>query len=243
MLRYPKLEFIQYTQLMCFMVFFRSPQLLWLTRPFSQLVMAAFVLTLPVSVQAQTPASGNSNQAQPTNPTNPNILRPTVQESSVLSLQGGQRLMSEAESAISAQDYTLAGKKLQDSRQVFNQLSNYYQELTSSFLGIDNQASANLRKKALEAAQKRDQATYQLALVYRAQNQPSLAVPLLIEIIRSQQPTRDLGQKAYQQLLEMGFVDVPYQGFKSGQSAPPSSGASNQAAPQQPAPQQQPAPK
>jgi thioredoxin-like negative regulator of GroEL len=128
--------------------------------------------------------------------------------------------MSEAEKAISAQDYAVAAKKLKDSRQVFNQLSSYYQELTSSFLGIDNKASDSLRKKALEAAQMRDQATYQLALVHRAQNQPSLAVPLLIEIIRSQQPTRDLGQKSYQQLLEMGFVDVPYRGLKSGQSTP-----------------------
>lgn len=67
----------------------------------------------------------------------------------------------------------------------------------------------------------RDQATYQLALVYRAQNQPGLAVPLLVEIIRSQQPTRELGQKAYQQLLELGFVDVPYRGFKGGQSTAP----------------------
>lgn len=213
------------------MVFSETTYLLRLARSFSWPVMTAFVLTLPVSVQAQAPAPGNSQQVQPTNPTTPNILRPnspnpdpksilrpTVQETNVLSLQGGQRLMSEAEKAISAQDYAEAAKKLKDSRQVFNQLSSYYQELTSSFLGIDNKASDSLRKKALEAAQMRDQATYQLALVHRAQNQPSLAVPLLIEIIRSQQPTRDLGQKSYQQLLEMGFVDVPYRGLKTGQS-------------------------
>jgi thioredoxin-like negative regulator of GroEL len=56
----------------------------------------------------------------------------------------------------------------------------------------------------------RDEATYQLALVHRAQNQPELAVPLLIQILRSQSPTRDLGKKAYQQLFELGFVDSPY---------------------------------
>ena len=56
----------------------------------------------------------------------------------------------------------------------------------------------------------RDEATYRLALVHRAQNKPELAVPLLIQIIRSQQPTRDLGKKAYQQLLELGFVDSPF---------------------------------
>jgi hypothetical protein len=33
-----------------------------------------------------------------------------------------------------------------------------------------------------------------------------------MEILRSQQPTRDLGQRAYQQLFELGFVDEPYAG-------------------------------
>jgi thioredoxin-like negative regulator of GroEL len=129
--------------------------------------------------------------------------------------------MTEAESAVAAQNYSLAAQKLQDARQDFNQLSNFYQALTSSFLGIDNQASDSHRRKALETAQLRDQATYQLALVYRAQNQTDKAVPLLIEIIRSQNPTRDLGQKAYQQLLEVGFVDVPYPRQKNSQSVTP----------------------
>ena len=31
-----------------------------------------------------------------------------------------------------------------------------------------------------------------------------------MQIIKSQNPTRELGKKAYQQLLELGFVDVPF---------------------------------
>jgi hypothetical protein len=62
----------------------------------------------------------------------------------------------------------------------------------------------------LDAAQMRDEATYQLALAHRAQNQPELAVPLLTQVIRSQNPTRDLGKKSYNQLVELGFADVPY---------------------------------
>jgi hypothetical protein len=56
----------------------------------------------------------------------------------------------------------------------------------------------------------RDDATYKLALVHRAKNQPELAVPLLIQIIRSQNPTTELGRKSYQQLYELGFTDVPF---------------------------------
>jgi thioredoxin-like negative regulator of GroEL len=118
--------------------------------------------------------------------------------------------MAEATQAVNAQNYPLATKKLQDARQVFNQLSNFYQQLSASFSGIDNRVFEAHRKKALETAEMRDEATYQLALVHRAQNQPELAVPLLIQIIRSQNPTRELGKKAYQQLFELGFVDAPY---------------------------------
>jgi hypothetical protein len=127
-----------------------------------------------------------------------------------LSLQGGQKLMAEASSAVSAGNYTVAIKKLQEARQVFNQLSNFYQEIGSSFAGVDNRIADDLRKKAVDAAQMRDEATYQLALAHRAQNQPELSVPLLVQIIRSQNPTRDLGKKAYNQLVELGFADTPF---------------------------------
>ncbi|MEG4233632.1 hypothetical protein QUA40_16185 [Microcoleus sp. Pol11C3] len=174
--------------------------------------IAAFTLLQPLQVQAQQP-SGPENQPQvepADDPTDPNNLRPLTQDSSLLSVQGGQRLMTEASSAISNQNYALASQKLQESRQIFNQLSNFYQQLGSSFAGIDIRLAESHRTKAVETAQMRDEATYRLALVHRAQNKPELAVPLLIQIIRSQQPTRDLGKKAYQQLLELGFVDSPF---------------------------------
>jgi hypothetical protein len=161
----------------------------------------------------------NAQQAKPIDPNSPNNLRPTAQNNSVLSLEGGERLMKEAEQAVAAQNYTLAAKKLQEARQVYNQLSNFYQDLNSSFSGIDNRVSDSQRQRALLTAQKRDEATYQLALVHRAQNQPELAVPLLVQIIKSQNPTRDLGKKAYQQLFELGFVDSPYPRQGSGSSS------------------------
>lgn len=137
-------------------------------------------------------------------------LRPLSQSSSLLSLRGGERLMSEASDAVAQQDYELAIQKLQEARQVYNQLSNFYQQLAGSFSGIDNRIADSQRQLALDTAQMRDQATYQLALVHRAQNQPDLAVPLLVQIIQSQQPTRELGQRAYRQLFELGFVNAPY---------------------------------
>ncbi len=139
-----------------------------------------------------------------------NELRPLKQSDSFLSLLGGDRLMSEAINASNSQDYSLATKKFQESRQVFNQLTNFYQQLSSGFTGIDTEVSDSLRAKAFRAAQKRDDATYRLALAHKSNQQPELAVPLFIQIVRSQNPTSQLGQDAYQQLLELGFVDAPY---------------------------------
>ena len=137
-------------------------------------------------------------------------LRPLAQGDSLLSLEGGKRLMGEASDAVSAQDYPLALEKLKSARQVFNQISNFYQEIAGSFTGVDSRVARSQRDKAVDAAQLRDEATYQLALVHRAQNEADLAVPLLVQIVRSQNPTQDLGKKAYQQLFELGFVDVEF---------------------------------
>lgn len=170
---------------------------------------AALALLPPAQAQNNPAPAVGAPEAQP-DPTDPNNLRPLTQDGSVLSMAGGQRLMVEAMNAVNSQNYPLAAKKLQDARQIFNQLSNFYQQLSSSFSGIDNRVFDAQKQKAVQTAEMRDQATYQLALVHRAQNQPELAVPLLIQIIRSQNPTRELGKKAYQQLFELGFVDAPF---------------------------------
>ena len=137
-----------------------------------------------------------------------------------LSIAAGDRLVTEAGSAISAQNYTLAIDKLVEARALYNQLAGYYRELAGSFIGINTRQADSNRALALDAAQKRDQTSYQLALLYRSQNRPEDAVPLLMEILRSQQPTRDLGGQAYQQLYELGFVTAPFgNAGASGQAA------------------------
>jgi hypothetical protein len=180
-----------------------------------------------VALISISPVLVTSAIAQPAAPPGVDVVSPSLPAGGVYTIAGGQKLISEAASAVSAQNYTLAAKKLLDAR---------YQGLSSTFLGIDNQASESARRKALESAQLRDQSTYQLALVYRANNQPELAIPLLVEIIRSQSPTRPLGQQSYQQLLELGFVDVAYP--RAGTTPP----AAAPTAPPAPAPGTPPAP-
>ena len=131
-------------------------------------------------------------------------------ELALLSLRGGNGLLAEAASAVSAGNYSIAQSKLKDARKIFNQISNFYQDLSTVFAGLDTPIANSTRDKAVESAQKRDESTYQLALVHRAQNQPELSVPLLVQVLKSQQATRELGKKAYAQLFELGFADVEY---------------------------------
>ena len=139
-----------------------------------------------------------------------NTVTPVNQTESLLSIKGGKKLMEEAKEAIAKENYDLAATKLQQARRIFNQLSNFYLQLGQSFSGIDNRIAEGQRVDALETASLRDESTYQLALVHRAQNKPELAVPLLVQIIRSQNPTSELGKKCYQQLYEIGFVSTPF---------------------------------
>jgi hypothetical protein len=157
-----------------------------------------------------------SLKAQETTPTE----SPATQTGSIFSIEGGKKLMTEADQAVDNQQYDVAAQKLQSARQVFNQLSNFYLQLYNSFSGIDNAAAESHRQKALESGIERDQATYQLALVHRAQEKPELSIPLLVQIVTSQSPTSGLGKKAYEQLLDIGFVDAPISSPPQPQTQP-----------------------
>ncbi|BFM39576.1 hypothetical protein [Synechocystis sp. LKSZ1] len=152
----------------------------------------------------------------------PNELRPLGQSNTILSIKGGQKLMEEANQAINSEKYALAQEKLQQARKIFNQLSNLHLQLANSFQGINPAVFEEQRNDALKSGQLRDEATYRLALVHRAANEPELAVPLLIQIIRSQNPSTELGRKSYQQLYELGFVATPFALPNKTNPTPPS---------------------
>ena len=166
-------------------------------------------IAVPLTAQAQLGDTPPAAETQPPAQA-PEATRAVEQSTSPIGIAAGQSLMSEAESAIAQQDYTLAAEKLVAARKALNDVSTYYQNLSGVFVGVDSRVNSGLRDLALQSAEVRDQASYQLAVVYRAQSRPDLAVPLLVEVINSQQPTRPLGQQAYQQLYELGFVAVPY---------------------------------
>ena len=56
------------------------------------------------------------------------------------------------------------------------------------------------------------EANLRLAALFRRQNQPEVAVPVLVEVVRLMTPSQPQGQKAYQSLVELGFVDTEFKG-------------------------------
>lgn len=179
-------------------------------KAYAELLAIGFI-DLPFPSPKETNPQGSKAQNAPAampQPSPPSAQAST--ELALLSLRGGNGLMTEAASAVSAGNYPLAQSKLKDARKIFNQISNFYQDLSTVFAGLDTPIANSTRDKAVESAQKRDESTYQLALVHRAQNQPELSVPLLVQVLKSQQATRELGKKAYAQLFELGFADVEY---------------------------------
>lgn len=199
---------------------------------FSVPLMATLSLLPPAVAEEGIPSDQSEESTQATGQTpdfspnsedytDPGNLRPLAQESSLLSLEAGNRLISEAQTSISSEDYAQAGEKLQQARQIFNQLSNFHQQLSGSFSGVDNQISEFHRYQAVETAQKRDEATYKLAVVHSTENQPELSVPLLIQVIQSQGITRELGQQADQLLTEIGFGPMPEGSEAETETVPP----------------------
>ena len=172
-------------------------------------LLSGVLLSGAIALGTQLPANAQTRDNQPP-ASAPSATRAVEQSSSPIGIAAGQSLMQQAEGAIASQNYSQAATDLVAARKALNDVSTYYQNIAGVFVGVDSRVNRGLRDLAVEAAQVRDQASYQLAVVYRAQGSPDLAVPLLVEVLQSQQPTRSLGQQAYQQLYELGFVEVPY---------------------------------
>ncbi|UFP92908.1 hypothetical protein [Gloeobacter morelensis] len=188
-------------------------------RRFSQVGTCLAVLTLLTAAGAGAQQAGPLKQnpttttaSEPTAPVIPDAskYRQLEQENSVLSIAGTDQMLKAAQQMAKDGKFVEAVARNQEAITMLNQMSTLHSQLSKAFAGIDNRIADQEKQVALQAAIRRDEATYQLALIHRAQGKPELAVPLLVRITTSQNPTRDLGQKAYQQLFEIGFVKSQY---------------------------------
>ena len=165
---------------------------------FSSFLVSIGLVLFPVSVFAENDPSLN--------------YRVLLTDSTDLNISGINNYLEQAEVSISTGNLDDALEKLKKARIVSNSLINYYRDLHSSFKGIDALVPRELTQKNRNVVQLLAKANMQLAAIHRSKGEPELSVPLLIEVVKSLSPVNPRGAKAYQQLVELGFVDTPYLG-------------------------------
>ncbi len=127
-----------------------------------------------------------------------------------------ESLLKRGDAAAAAGNLAEARKHYDDARSASKQLLKFYRDLSGAFRGLDARIPREMDAKGRSALALLAQANLRLAALFRRQNQPEVAVPVLVEVVRLMTPSQPEGQKAYQSLLELGFVETPFAGAKAG---------------------------
>ena len=98
-------------------------------------------------------------------------------------------------------------------RDLAKQLSGFFRDLNGSFRGIDARIPREMDLKGRQSLKIWAESNAKLSALYKRKNQPEVSVPLLVEIIRLMAPTSPEGKAAYNELIELGFVETPYKGI------------------------------
>ena len=130
-----------------------------------------------------------------------------------LSITNVQAFIREGDTLIKAGEIDKAKESFDKARDLAKQLAGFYGDLNSSFRGLDARIPKEMAEKGKSSLKIWAETNARLAAVYRSKNQPEVAVPLLVEIIRLLSPTSSEGKEAYKNLVQLGFVETPYRGL------------------------------
>ena len=119
-------------------------------------------------------------------------------------------LIARGDAASAAGNLAEARRLYDQARDASRRLLGFYRDLSGSFRGLDARIPREMDQKGREALETLAAANLRLAAVFRRQNQPEVAVPLLVEVVKIMTPATPEGRKAYQSLVEIGFATTPY---------------------------------
>ncbi|MFY7695383.1 MAG: hypothetical protein ACOVQK_03480 [Cyanobium sp.] len=146
----------------------------------------------------------------------PPVLAQTASSSSsalsagAFDVRAVQALLARGDSAAAAGNLPEARRYYDQARDASKQLLGFYRDLSGAFRGLDARIPREMDDKGRQVLDALVQSDLRLAALFRRQNQPEVAVPLLVEVVKTMTPSTDAGRKAYQQLLEIGFASTPY---------------------------------
>lgn len=142
----------------------------------------------------------------------PNSYKVLSSNNKKLSITNVQTFINEGDSFIKNGNFEDAKIAYDKARDLAKKLAGFYRDLNSSFKGVDARIPKETGDKGREAIKIWAKSNERLAALYKRRNQPEVAVPLLVEIIRLMSPTSSEGKEAYKDLIQLGFVDTQYRG-------------------------------
>ena len=143
---------------------------------------------------------------------NPNDYKVLSNESKKLSISNVEYLIEQGDKSITKGDFDEAKAFYLDSRKLAKQLAKFYSDLNTSFKGVDARIPKEMQRKGKEILQILATSNERLTSLYLKTEKPEVAVPLLIETIRIMSPNSSEGRKAYELLIQLGFVETKYKG-------------------------------
>jgi len=143
---------------------------------------------------------------------NPEDFRVLSNESKKLTISNVEYYIKEGDKYIKNGDLEKAKDFYIDARKLAKQLASFYSDLNSSFKGIDARIPKEMQTKGKQTLQILAESNERLASTYIKNEKPEVAVPLLVETIRIMSPNSPEGKKAYERLIQLGFVETKYKG-------------------------------
>ena len=143
---------------------------------------------------------------------NPKDYKVLSNDNKKLSIANVEYYIQEGDEFIKNDDFDKAKDSYLDARKLAKQLATFYSDLNTSFRGIDARIPNEMKSKGNKILQILAESNERLASLYIKMGSPEVAVPILIETIRIMSPNSQEGKKAYEQLIQLGFVETQYKG-------------------------------
>ena len=144
------------------------------------------------------------------NPENYKVLSNKNDKFSIINVQN---FLDSGDEFIKIGSYEKAKDSYDKARNLAKQLSGFYRDLNGSYRGLDAQIPREMEIKGRQTLKIWAEANSKLAKLYKSKNQPEVAVPLLVEIIKLMSASSPEGKSAYNDLFELGFVETQYNGI------------------------------
>ena len=130
-----------------------------------------------------------------------------------LSIKNIEKFLKKGDEYVDSGDFDKAKESYDKARNLAKTLSAFYSDINAAFRGVDARIPREMDNKGRKSLEAWADSNARLAALYKRKNEPEVAVPLLVEIIRLMSPTSNQGKSAYNDLVELGFVDTPFKGF------------------------------